>query len=601
MRAAAVRAENGFATIVACGVIGLPLAEIAARTFLSTSIPGAGLFTIHLTMWVGLLGAAIAARDGKLLALATGEMIPKGRFRDITRVIAGFVAAGVSAIFAIGAGDYVYGRYTSQRELAAGVPEWIAELVLPIAFGLIALRLAWNASSSWIGRAIAAAGLVGGVWLGLNPLTLELASPWPWLTMIIVATILGAPVFVLLGGSAVMLFLTEGIPPSSPIIDAHAQLTLESLPAIPLFTLAGYFLAEGKSSERLLRLFRAWIGWLPGGTAGVAAAVCAFFTLLTGGSGVTILALGGLLLPTLLADGYRERFSVGLLTSAGSLGLLFPLALPLILYAVVAQNVMMEDLFLGGLLPGTLMLGMLMLYGMREGIVAKAARHPFRTAEVAAATWIAKWELLLPVVVLGSIFVAGATIAQAAAIAALYALIVQRFIHRDLGSFGDITRVVGDSVALSGGVLIILAAAVGFTNYLITAQVPANIIEWTKANIESPLVFLLALNGFLLIVGCLMDIFSAIVVVVPLVVPIAQEYGIDPVHLGIIFVANLELGYITPPVGLNLFLASYRFKKPLLEVARATLPMLAILALGVLLITYVPWLTTGILEWLGRR
>jgi tripartite ATP-independent transporter DctM subunit len=399
----------------------------------------------------------------------------------------------------------------------------------------------------------------------------------------------------------VFLFLAEGIPPNSPIVDAHSQLTLESIPAIPLFTLAGFLLAEGQTSERLLRLFRALFGWMPGGTAVVTAALCAFFTLLTGGSGVTILAIGGLLLPTLLADGYRERFSLGLLTSAGSLGLLFPLALPLILYAVVAQNVLMEDLFIAGLLPGLLMLALLSVYGIREGIAAGAARHRFRAGEALAATWQAKWELLLPFVVLGSIFVAGATTAEAAAIAALYTLIVQRFIQRDLTSFGDLSRAVGDSVALSGGVLIILAVAVGFTNYLITAQVPTALIEWTKANVESPLVFLLCLNGFLLLVGCLMDIFSAIVVVVPLVIPIAQEFGIDPVHLGIIFVANLELGYITPPVGMNLFLASYRFKKPLLEVARASLPMLVILAIGVLLITYFPWLTTGVLEWLGRR
>jgi len=594
------RAETSLATVVACALAALPLAEIAVRTIFATGIPGAGPFTKHLTMWVAMLGAAIAAREGKLLALATGEFLPKGRVRNVARVISGFVAAGIAGVFTIGALEYVIMSHGAGRELAAGVPEWVTEVVLPVAFALIAARLAWRAAPSWTGRFAAFVGLAAGVLVARNPSLVEGLPAWPFLTAIVIATVLGGPVFVLLGGSAVMLFLVDGIPPAMPIIDAHAQLTLDAIPAIPLFTVAGFVLAEGDAPKRLLRLFRSLFGWLPGGTAIVTAAVCAFFTLLTGGSGVTILALGGLLLPTLVADGYRERFSLGLVTAAGSLGLLFPLALPLLLYAVVAQNVSMENLFLGGLLPGTLMLALVAVLGVREGLVSGAVRYPFRWTDGATALWQSKWELFLPVVVLGSIFVAGATISESAAIAALYAVVVQRFIHRDLSSFQDVVRAVGNAVALSGGVLIILAVAVGFTNYLITADVPTRIVEWTEANVHSPLLFLLGLNILLLAVGCLMDVFSAIIVVVPLVTPLAQSFGVHPVHLGIIFVANLELGYLTPPVGLNLFLSSYRFEKPLLEVARASFPMLVVLAVGVLAITYVPWLTTFLVDVFGR-
>ena len=424
----------------------------------------------------------------------------------------------------------------------------------------------------------------------------------PWVVAILVAGVLGAPIFALLGGIAMIAFFTEGSRPIVPLIKAYEELTSPSanLAAIPLFTLTGFLLAEGKSSERLLRALRALFGWAPGGTAVAAATLCAFFTLFTGGSGVTILALGGLLLPALLKEGYRERFAIGLLTASGSLGLLFPLSVPLILYAIVAQNVAIEDLFIGALVPGVLMLALLAVLGVREAISTHAARTAFRVGEAASALWDAKWEMLLPVVVLWALLGGYATTSESAAIAALYALIVQRFIHRDLASFRDVVRVAGDCIALVGGVLIILSVAVGLTNYLVTAQVPTLLIEWTQANIQSKALFLLALNVFLILVGTVMDIFSAIVVVVPLILPLADVYGISYVHLGVIFIANLELGYLHPPLGLNLLLASYRFKKPVLEVTWATLPMLGILAGGVLLITYVPWLTEGLLRWMGR-
>ena len=598
----AYRAENVIATAALGGIMLLPLAEIAMRRVVSTGIPGSAAFTLQLTLWVGLLGAAIAARDGKLLTLATGEFLPKGPIAVIAHAIGGAAGAGIATMFAVGGIGLVMTERAAGDRIALDVPVWVSTLAFPIGFGLIALRVAWRASPTWIGRAIAAAAIVAGGYAAMNFELFEGHRLLPWVIGILVAGVLGAPIFALLGGIAMIGFFIDGSRPIVPLIKAYEELTspAANLAAIPLFTLTGFLLAEGGASTRLLRALRALFGWAPGGTAVAAATLCAFFTLFTGGSGVTILALGGLLLPALLKEGYRERFAIGLLTASGSLGLLFPLSVPLILYGIVAQNVAIEDLFIGGLIPGVLMLALLAALGVREAIRSGARRAPFHSGEVLAGLWEAKWEMLLPVVVLSALLGGYATTSESAAIAALYALIVQRFIHRDVPSFKEVVRVAGDCVALVGGVLIILSVAVGLTNYLVNAQVPMRLIEWTQAHIESRALFLLALNVFLLLVGTVMDIFSAIVVVVPLILPLADAYGIGYVHLGVIFIANLELGYLHPPLGLNLLLASYRFKKPVLEVTWATLPMLGILAIGVLLITYVSGLTEGLLRMMGR-
>ena len=586
--------EDLIASLAALGIMILPLSEVVLRRFFNTGVPGAAPFTAHLTLIVGLVGASIAAREGKLLSLATGTMFPEGRTRHVAGIIAALVGALVTTILALGGLRLLQVHREAGREIALGVPIWVADLAFPVALGLIALRLVWKASPTMTGRAMASAGIAAGAWISTHPELLLDQSGWPWLAVLVGAAVLGMPIFALIGGAAVILFLVQGDQPANAIIGSYDQLTSNDLPAIPLFTLAGFLLAEGKASDRLLRFFRAFFGWAPGGTAVVTAVLCAFFTLLTGGSGVTILALGGLLLPALLADGYSERFSLGLLTAAGSLGLLFPPSLPLILYGIVAE-VPIGDLFVGGLLPGTLMLGALAALGVREGMVTGSARHTFTLREAAGATWEAKWELLLPVVIIASLL-AGATTVQSAALAALYTLVVQRFIQRDLAGFGDLRRAMSHSIALVGGILIILAVAVGFTTYLIDAQVPARLADWARENIHSKWVFLLGLNAFLIVVGGMKDIFSAIIVVVPLVVPIATHFQIDPIHLGVVFVANSELGYLTPPVGENLFVASYRFNKPILHLARAMLPMYVILLIGVLLITYLPWLTTGLLQ-----
>ena len=591
--------EDAFAALALAAMVVLPLLEIAVRRLVGVGVPGSGPFVQHLTLWVGFLGAAIAAREGKLLALATGTFIPEGRARDGAAVFAAAVAACMATILTWGAIQLVATERETGTIIAADVPAWAAQLALPIGFALIAVRLVRRSSRRRIGRLIAAAGPVAAVVLIAVPSILQDRPAALGLGVVFAAAVLGAPIFAILGGAAVLLFMRDGVTPATVLIETYALSVSPTLPAIPLFTLAGFLLAEGHASARLLRVFRAWFGWVPGGTAVVCAVLCSFFTAFTGGSGVTILAVGGVLFPALLKEGYRDRFSLGLLTVSGSLGLLLPPSLPLILYAVVAQ-IPIEDLFIGGIVPGVLLTTMVALWGVREGVISGAARQRFRAREALDALWAAKWELAMPAIVVVSMFSGIATAVEAAALTAFYALIVQTTVHRDLAPGRDLLRVFVECVVVIGGVLLILGVAVGLTNYLVGAQVPARLVEWVRQHISSRLMFLFALNVFLLVVGWLMEIFAAIVVVVPLIVPLGAAFGINPIHLGVIFVANLELGFLTPLVGLNIFLASYRFKRPVLEVVHATLPFMAILAAGVLVITYVPWLTTGLLALLGR-
>ncbi|HZR25838.1 MAG TPA: TRAP transporter large permease subunit [Vicinamibacterales bacterium] len=600
-------------------MVVLPLAEIVSRKAFGRGIPASGPIVQHLTLWVGFLGAAIAAREGKLLALATGTFIPQGIARRAADILAAAFGACTSVLLAWGGWQMASIEREAGTNIGGGIPTWIAQIVLPIAFAIIAARIVWrvgaisdagsakasaerSASLSggrWGDRAFASLGIVAGVLFLRDPSLLEHAPLSLGFVIIVLSAIAGTPLFAILGGTAAFLFMHDGTAPGTILIETYSLSVSPTLPAIPLFTLAGFLLAEGHASERLLRVFRAWFGWIPGGTAVVCAVLCSFFTVFTGGSGVTILALGGVLFPALLRDGYRERFSLGLLTASGSLGLLLPPALPLILYAVVAQ-IPIEDIFIGGILPGILLTSMVAAWGVREGIVSGAGRYPFTTEEAFASLWAAKWELAIPILVLVAMFSGLATAVEAAALTALYALIVQAVIHRDLSIRRDLPRAFTECVTVIGGVLIILGVAQGFTSYLVGAQVPMHLVDWVKAHITSRLMFLLVLNLFLLVVGWLMEIFAAIVVVVPLIVPLGVAFGIHPVHLGIIFIANLELGFLTPLVGLNIFLASYRFKRPVLEVCYAALPMMAILGIGVLVITYVPWLTTGLLTLLGH-
>ncbi|MDD2519793.1 MAG: TRAP transporter large permease [Kiritimatiellae bacterium] len=416
---------------------------------------------------------------------------------------------------------------------------------------------------------------------------------------IVVLALLGAPLFAVFGALAMLAYQSGGMDFAIVIGELTRLTNMPMLQALPMFALAGYVLAGSRASERLLRLTRAAFGWMPGGLAMVCIVTCTFMTAFTGASGVTIVALGGLLLPALLQDGYREKAALGLVTTGGNMGVLFVPSLPLILYAIIAQpispSVTVQAVFRAGVLPGLLALAVLSLYGIRAGIHARIPRHPFRGRELAAALWEAKWEIPLPFVVLGGIYSGWLVASEAAVLTAAYVLVIEVLVYREI-PVHRLTLIVRDTVVLVGGVLLILGMGMAITNFLIFEQVPQLILEWVGARITHPLVFLMALNLFLLAVGCIMDIYTATIVIVPLLAPLAVRYGIDPVHLAIIFLANLAIGYSTPPVGMNLFIAAMRLNRPLMKLAAASLALMGLM-LGVLaLITYWPALSLALVN-----
>ncbi|MYH22080.1 MAG: TRAP transporter large permease subunit [Acidobacteria bacterium] len=578
----------------------IPIAEALIRPVYPTGIPGSSMWVQHLTLWVAFLGAAVASRRGELLSLSAGPSMVSEVWRPRLLSLSGAVGVVVSVVLSYASVVLTRAEWDGGRELALGVPVWAAVAVMPVGFLLIAWRLWRRVPTRW-GRWTAVLGLAIPLLLheGLTGWDLTgYGIEWPLLALILIAAAFGAPIFVALGGAAAVLLWSNWDPVSAIPAEAYSMVTKPMLPTIPLFTLAGYILAEGGAPKRLVVLFRGVFGWMPGGVAVVAIVMSAFFTCFTGGSGVTILAMGGLMFPLLLADGHRPKFATGLLTAAGSLGLLIPPSVAVILYAIVAE-VDIPRLFVAGLIPSALQIvlvaGFTILVTRRfAGQRFKGTTSSFRIGEAAKALWTAKWEASIPFVVIGVMLGGIATLVEAAAITVLYALFIEFVIHREGKTFADLVRTGANAVTLIGGVLLILGAALGLTNYLIFADIPGMAIDWVQSFVASPLFFLLLLNIFLLIVGCLMDIYSAIVVVVPLVAPLGLAFGIDPLHLGVIFLTNLELGYLTPPVGMNLFLASYRFKRPLGEVYRASVPFLLIRAGAVLLVTYIPYLTLAL-------
>jgi len=593
-----IRVEGAALAVVLALMMVLPLIVVPLRA-IHVQLRGQGSIVQHLTLIAGMLGAAIAARQGRLLSLSSAGFIPQGAWRAVARSVAGAFAVTVAAMLCLAGVRFCASERTAGAELAYGLPIWVVQLALPIGFALIAVRILRRAGDGWKGRA---ATLVLAALLTLCALRPPVPPGQlvaPAFALLLLATVLGAPIFTALGGAGLILFWGDGSPIASLTVDHYGLVTNATIPAVPLFTLAGYFLAEGGASRRLIRLFQALVGRLRGGPAILVALVCAFFTSFTGASGVTILALGGLLLPVLLAAGYSERTSLGLLTGSGSLGLLLPPCLPLILYGVIA-GVDIKAMFLGGIAPGMVLIVLTALWGISRAPRAAAEHRSFDGREALRATWEAKWELLVPVVALGALFSGLATPVESAALTACYVFVVETAVYRDLRPLRDSPRVMAESGVLVGGVLLILGVALGFTNYLAFAEIPARAVDWVTAAVHSKWAFLLLLNLFLLVVGALMDIYSAIVIVAPLLVPLGAAYHIEPVHLGIVFLANLELGFLTPPVGVNLFLASLRFERPVSTVIRAVIPMLLVLLLGVLVITYVPALTTTLPRWLGQ-
>jgi tripartite ATP-independent transporter DctM subunit len=576
----------------------LPLVDALGRPFGGFSIPGSATYRAQLTLWLAFLGGLLATRERRHLTLSTAEAIGHAKVRDWARLFASSVASAACAVLSYSAVGVVIADRTQGEKLANGLPIWISECVMPVALALIALRLAWSAGQSWKGRAVAFACIGAAFALGAIPG----AGPALWLpllALVILATLVGSPVFLAMGGIALVLFFKDSTPVSAVTAEVYRLMVSPTLPAIPLLTACGYVLAESNASMRLVRFFRAMFGWMPGGVAVLVVAVCALFTTFTGGSGITIMALGGLLLPILIKDRYPEGFSLGLVTASGSLGLLFPPSLPVILYAIVA-NVPADSLYLAGLIPGTLLVVIVGLYGVSMGKKVDSPRQAFSWGELAKSGWDAKWELTVPVMVVVLFTTGMATMVEAAAVAFAYAIIVECFITRDIHLFKGLPGVLIKAGVLCGSVLILLASAMGLTSWLVDAQIPDALLGAVRAHIHSPYVFLLVLNVVLLVLGSVLEIYSAIVILAPLVAPIGAAFGIDPVHLGIVFLANLELGFLFPPVGLNLFLASSRFNKPLPELYRHVVPFLIIIGVGVLMITYMPWMTTGVVRLFGK-
>jgi len=407
--------------------------------------------------------------------------------------------------------------------------------------------------------------------------------------ILVLLAILGAPLFAVIATSAMLGFQAIDTDLMTIALELLSIAQMPFLAAIPLFTFAGYLLSESDAPKRLVRLTNALLGWMPGGLALVCLSACAFFTAFTGASGVTIIALGAILYPALKQDGYDDKFNLGLVTSSGSLGLLFPPSLPLILYGVVA-SVQIDDLFLAGILPGFVMLLMLSGWSIWVNRKNRKPLSTFSWKEVFAALRETAWEIPLPIVVLGGIYSGYFAVSEAAAVTALYVFFVEVVVHREI-HIADLPRVIRESMVLVGGILVILGVSLASTNYMIEAEVPQRLLALVAELVSSPTSFLILLLVFLLILGAILDIFSAIVLVVPLILPIAAGFGVNEVHLGIVFLAAMQLGYLTPPVGLNLFIASYRFEKSIMHVYSATFPFLIILILSVVLITFLPELS----------
>lgn len=606
--------ENLILVAFLAALMLLPLIEALLRKFFETGIPGVAAIIQHFTLIIGMLGGAVAARENRLLSMSALPAILTGKAKAICLFGGLSVAAAFTLFLFEGGWSFVSQEKGFGDILVGKLPVWVMEAFIPFGFALVAVRIWLNTSDKWAWRFAALVPIAILFWLWRSAPGGAENLVWPALAVLAIATVLGAPVFVTLGGAAGILFwgsnggawmMMDGEAPISNIaslaLDHYSLNTNPTLPTVPLFTLAGYFLAEGGASKRLVRVFQSLIGWLRGGSAIMTCFVCAFFTTFTGASGVTILALGGLLLPVLLSSKFSERHALGFVTSAGALGSLFPPCLTLILYSIRAENVTIQQIFLGGLIPGLILVGAMAALGVWLAKKDDSEKLPFDGREAREAVWDAKWELLLPVVALVGLFGGFATPVETAAMTAFYAFVIETFVYRDLKFTKDVPRVMTECGLVVGGVLLILGVALGFTNYLVDVQIADKALVWAQENLNNKYVFLLVLNLFLIAVGCIMDVYSAIIIVVPLLVPMGEAFGIHPVHLGVIFLANLELGYLTPPVGMNLFLASYRFNKPLTEVYRSILPMLAVRIVGVALITYVPFLSTSVPDWLAPQ
>jgi len=590
------RSEN----LLTIGVFSIltifPAVEIFTRLMGRPGIPASPILVQHMTLWIGFIGAVLATRQNKLLSLTRDPLFSPDSVFSNGRWIAKNISFVIIGALFWGSINLVMIEYNYPIQISPGIYRWVIQLIMPIGFLLIGFQILIKSSKESSLRILMLIIGILFVFIGNNDVFRDsVYFLWISVGFILFSMIYGTPIFIGLGGLAVLFFWHDYTPISAISAETYRIVVSPTLPTIPLFTLAGYILAESKSSERIFYLFRAAFGWIPGGTPIVIVFLCGFFTALTGGSGVAILALGGLLFPLLKKEGYSELFSLGLITLAGSLGLLFPPSLPLIIYGVTAR-VSIKDLFIGGLIPGIIIALVIAAYSIFQGYTQHVERQSFSIQKIIKELKNSFWEVIIPFLILFGVFGGYTTLVETSATLVVYILFVEVYIYKDLKLY-DLPRIVLDCATLIGGVLIILGVAMGFTSYLVDAQIPMLLMDWVEQNISSKYVFLLLLNILLLVVGCLMDIFSAIIIIVPLITPLLTLFpDIHPVHLAVIFIANLELGYLTPPVGMNLFLSAYRFEKDMPTVYKATLPFFLLSVLIVLAITYIPIISLGLLK-----
>ena len=589
--------ENYFACCVFILLVTLPFSDLLIREIIKplittfTKIPASQTLVSHLTLLIGFSGAIIASREDKLLSLSnyslfdeklTGYIVHGSRWLSIFITLM-LMVGGINLVLV--ELSFEYPAY-----VAPNLPRWLFQTAIPLGFFIITLHLLSKMKKNIFSIEGLVFLLVSVGFLFFHDLFRENSLIiYTAIALFIVAILNGAPIFIILSGFAILFFWYDYVPISAVIAESYRIVVSPHLATIPLFTLAGYFLAESKASDRLISVFKASFGWLPGGTPVIVLLICGFFTALTGGSGVTILALGGLLFPMLSKDGYNKNFSLGLITASGSIGLLFPPSLPLILYGVTA-GISIKSIFLAGIIPGIFLIIILSIWSYFSGEVKHIEISKFDFRLALKTSWETKWELFIPIIVLFGIFGGHAKLVETAAFTVVYVFVIETFVYKDL-KLSDAPKIIVSCATLVGGVLIIIGSAMGLTSYLVDAQIPMAILSFMKEIIHSKYVFLILLNIFLLIIGCLMDIFSAIIIVVPLIAPLGVHYGVDPIHLAIIFIANLELGYLTPPVGMNLFLSAYRFEEKMPVIYKSTLPYFIVLLIAVIVITYFPAMT----------
>lgn len=595
-----------FDAILAGGALALmliiPVVEIVLRPLFGRGVENAPVLVQHLGLVLAMFGALVAERGGHLTSLGAGLAAAEHpHLRRFAQVFAGASSALICGLLAQASWTFVASEMEAPHALAYGIPGWIIQAAMPAGFILLGLKIGSRLAETPAWRIPPALLLPLAGWLLAGHFDGETLPLWPFVIWLALILFCGAPIFAVLGGLALALFWQEGQPLAAVPL-SHYQITVNpSLPALPLFTLAGLIFARTGAAVRLGTLFTTLFGGGALGTAVAGAVLCSFFTALTGGSGVTILALGGLLLPLLTRAGFAEKRGIGLVTSASALGVLLAPSVPLIMYAIIAR-VPINTMFLAGVLPALVMVAFLLLAGgflRRDGLAPVEPVEPARRTSRRAAAWAAKWELLAPVVAIGSLVSGLATPMESAALTAAYALFTQSVAHRELDLRG-LGLALAECVQVIGGIMLILGMALGLTNFLVDAGIPDLAVEWVQSVLPNKYAFLVALVVFLIAAGALMEIYAAIVVLVPLLLPVALAYGIDPIHFGIIFLATLEIAFLFPPAGLNIYFASAMFRKPLRYVAVSVLPAVGAMFLGALTISLLPFLSTWLPGLLGK-